>query len=49
MEPLIYAHEPEPSYLSFSTGAYLLGVLYQRWAPNAIKTVILAFGRRCPA
>lgn len=47
MEPLIYAHEPEPSYLSFSPVAYLVGVLYQRWAPNAIKSVILAFGRRC--
>jgi hypothetical protein len=44
-ESVVYRYEPEPSYLSFSKVAYWLGVLHQRFAPNLLKPVILAFGR----
>lgn len=45
MSSVVYAHESEPSYLSFSVIAYYLGVLHQRFSPRFIKPVIFAFGR----
>lgn len=45
-DPCVYGHEPEPSYLSFSGIAYAMGVVYQRWAPEWMKMVLLGFGRR---
>jgi SAM-dependent methyltransferase len=44
-EYVVYGYEAEPSYLSFSKNAYLLGVLHQRFAPRFLKPVIFAFGR----
>lgn len=44
-ESVVYGYEAEPSYLSFSKGAYWLGVLHQRFAPQVLKPVIFAFGR----
>lgn len=44
-ESVVYGHEAEPSYLSFSKTAYLLGVLHQRFAPRFLKPAIFAFGK----
>jgi SAM-dependent methyltransferase len=41
-----YGYEPEPDYLSFSRLFYRLGVLHQRFAPQGIKPVIFAFGKK---
>jgi len=43
-DSVVYGHEAEPSYLSFSGMAYCFGVLYQRLAPNFLKGSIFAFG-----
>lgn len=45
-EGCVYRYEAEPSYLSFSRIAYLLGVFHQRFAPNVFKSMIFAFGRK---
>ena len=45
----VYGYEAEPSYLSFSKIAYALGVLHQKFAPNALKVSLMAFGRKLPA
>ena len=45
----VYGYEAEPSYLSFSKLAYALGVLHQKFAPNALKVSLFAFGRKLPA
>ncbi|MDP6543303.1 MAG: class I SAM-dependent methyltransferase [Phycisphaerae bacterium] len=45
----VYGYEAEPSYLSFSKFAYALGVLHQKFAPNALKVSLMAFGRKLPA
>lgn len=42
---VVYGHEPEPSYLSFSSMAYFFGVVYEKIAPGYLKSVIFAFGR----
>jgi SAM-dependent methyltransferase len=42
----VYGYEAEPSYLSFSKIAYALGVLHQKFAPNALKVSLVAFGRK---
>ncbi|HEX6268752.1 MAG TPA: methyltransferase domain-containing protein [Anaerolineales bacterium] len=42
---VVYGYEAEPSYLSFSKGAYWLGVLHQRFAPRFLKPVIFAYGK----
>jgi hypothetical protein len=42
---VVYGHESEPTYLSFSKSAYLLGVLYQRFAPGVFRNVLFAFGQ----
>ncbi len=43
---VVYGYEAEPSYLSFSTAAYALGVLHQKLAPGFFKAAIFAFGRK---
>lgn len=45
-EHAVYGYDAEPSYLSFSRWAYLLGVLHQRFAPQIFKVGIHAFGRK---
>jgi SAM-dependent methyltransferase len=45
-EPVVYTHDPEPSYLSRSRGAYYLGVLHQRYAPRALGLALFAFARK---
>jgi SAM-dependent methyltransferase len=42
----VYGYEAEPSYLSFLHLFYFFGVLHQRFAPNAIKVGIFAFGKK---
>lgn len=42
----VYGYEAEPRYLEFSRGAYLLGVLYQRWAPRLLRNALFAFARK---
>jgi SAM-dependent methyltransferase len=44
-EGIVYGYEAEPSYMSFSKAAYLMGVLHQRFAPRFLKPVIFAFGK----
>nr|MBC8371969.1 hypothetical protein [Planctomycetota bacterium] len=44
----VYGYEAEPSYLSFSKIVYALGVLHQKFAPNALKVSLVAFGRKLP-
>jgi SAM-dependent methyltransferase len=44
-QSVVYGHEAEPSYLSFSRIAYFLGVLYQRFSPKFIKSELFAFGK----
>jgi SAM-dependent methyltransferase len=42
---VVYGHEAEPAYLSFSRIAYFLGVMYQRFSPEFIKSELFAFGK----
>ena len=44
-DAVVYGYESEPSYLSFSTFAYFLGVLHQRLAPGFLKPALFAFGK----
>ena len=44
-EHSVYGYEAEPSYLSFSKVAYVLGALHQRFAPRACRLAIFGFGR----
>ena len=44
-EHSVYGYEAEPSYLSFSKVAYVLGALHQRFAPRPCKVALFAFGR----
>jgi SAM-dependent methyltransferase len=44
----VYGYEAEPSYLSFSSLAFGLGVLHQKLTPAALKTTILAYGQKQP-
>jgi len=43
---VVYGHEAEPAYLSFSIAAYLLGVIHQKFAPGFLKPTLFAFGRK---
>ncbi|MBE0697651.1 MAG: class I SAM-dependent methyltransferase [Anaerolineaceae bacterium] len=43
---VVYGYEAEPSYLSFSSAAYALGVLHQKLAPGFFKAAIFAFARK---
>ena len=40
---VVHAHESEPSYLGVSRPLYAMGVLYQRYAPQAVRSVLMAF------
>jgi len=42
----VYAHDPEPSYLSRSRIAYYFGVLHQRHAPRAFGPALFVFAQR---
>ena len=43
---VVQTHEPEPAYLSFSRFFYALGVMYERYAPRAIRRTLLAYARK---
>lgn len=45
-DSVVYGYEAEPSYLYFSSIAYRLGVLHQRYAPRFLKPAIFAFGQK---
>lgn len=45
IEGVVYGHEAEPAYLSFSRIAYWFGVLHQRLSPKFLKPLLFAFGR----
>jgi SAM-dependent methyltransferase len=44
-EHVVYGYEAEPSYLEFSSVAYALGVLHQRFAPRFLRLSLHAFAR----
>ena len=46
---VVRAHESEPGYLGFSRPLYALGVVYQRYAPQALRSVLMAFAVKRPA
>ena len=48
-DSVVYGYEAEPSYLAFSTIAYFLGVLHQRFVPGILKPVIFVFGKKLSA
>lgn len=43
---VVYGYEAEPSYLSFAKITYWLGVLHQKFAPESLKTTVVAFGQK---
>jgi SAM-dependent methyltransferase len=45
-EAAVYTGEDEPSYLTFNSLAYRLGLAHRRFAPRAVLIGLLAFGRR---
>ena len=45
-DAVVYGHEAEPSYCSFSLVAYALAALHQKAAPTFIKTTLFAFAQR---
>ncbi len=47
-EHIVYGYEAEPSYLSFSSLAYALGVIHQKIAPGFLRPAIFAFGQKRP-
>jgi SAM-dependent methyltransferase len=42
---VVSGYEAEPRYLEFSAWAYFFGVLFQRFAPHAVRNALLAFAR----
>jgi SAM-dependent methyltransferase len=42
---VVYGHDAEPAYLSFSRTAYFFGVVHQKLAPGFLRPVIYAFGK----
>jgi len=42
----VYGYEAEPSYLSFSSLAYALGVVHQHLAPSFLRVALFAFAAR---
>jgi SAM-dependent methyltransferase len=44
---VVYGYEAEPSYLEFSTLAYSIGVLHQKFAAGFLRPMIFAFGQVC--
>jgi SAM-dependent methyltransferase len=45
LDGVVYGYNPEPSYLSFSTIFYALGVVHQKMSPGFLKTILFAFGQ----
>jgi SAM-dependent methyltransferase len=45
-DAVVYGYEPEPAYLSFSKIFYYWGVIHQRFAPDAFKIALFAFGKK---
>jgi SAM-dependent methyltransferase len=45
LDGVVYGYSPEPTYLSFSSIAYALGVLHQKICPGFLKTTLFAFGQ----
>lgn len=45
-DPVVYAFEDEPSYLTISSPLYRLGLLHRRLAPRSVLVGLLAWGRR---
>lgn len=45
-EGIVYGYEAEPSYLSFSKLAYLVGVIHQKLSPKSMKPALFTFARR---
>lgn len=45
LDGVVYGYTPEPTYLSFSSIAYALGVLHQKICPGFLKTTLFAFGQ----
>jgi SAM-dependent methyltransferase len=43
---VVYGHESEPRYASFSRAAYGLAVLHQKFAPGRVKPSLFVFARR---
>src|SRR5215207_163414 len=44
-DSVVYEYEAEPSYLSFSSFVYRLGVLYQRLSPKSVRSTLFSFAR----
>jgi len=44
-EYVVYGHEPEPGYLSFSKICYWLGAVYGRVVPSFMRASVIAFAR----
>ena len=42
---VVYGYNPEPTYVSFSSFAYSLGVFHQKFSPGFLKTTLFAFGQ----
>lgn len=47
-DAVVYGLESEPSYLSFSTLTYALGLAHRRLAPNRLRVGLFAFAERRP-
>jgi len=45
-DSVVYGYDAEPSYLQFSTAAYALGVVHQKFAPGFLKISIFAFAQK---
>jgi SAM-dependent methyltransferase len=45
-DAVVYGHEADPSYLSFSPLLYRLAVLHRRLAPSPLRLTLFAFARR---
>lgn len=43
---VVLGYEAEPSYLSFSAAAYLLGMLHQKLAPSIFRAALFVFARK---
>ena len=47
-EAVVYTSEDEPSYLTFSSFTYRLGLFHRRLAPRAVLIGLVGWGRRLP-
>lgn len=46
LDSVVYNHEAEPSYLDFSGIFYFFGVLYQKFAPQFLKSAVFVYSRK---